>query len=77
MSDWEELDIGELYLKKVRSSAPQRGTDASAGKPKELTPEQYDKALKAEASNRMAALKQSEADRKNKAPKAHPLKPTK
>ena len=77
MSDWEELDTGERFLKKVRSTAPQRGTDASPSKPNKLSPAQYAVAVDTESSSRMDALKKAKADRENKAPKAHPLKPVK
>lgn len=77
MSNWEELDTGELYLKKVRSTAPQRGTNASPSKPKKLSPDQYADAVDTEKSGRMEALKKAKADRENKVPKAHPLKPVK
>ncbi|MEF8730151.1 MAG: hypothetical protein V5B34_18415 [Accumulibacter sp.] len=43
--DWEELDCGELYLKKVRSTRPQRGTNALPGEVKILTPEEYRAAI--------------------------------
>ena len=39
--DREEMDVGELRLKKIKSTAPQRGTNASAGRVKTMTPDEY------------------------------------
>ena len=40
-TEWEELDVGELYLKKVKSTRPQRGTNAQNTRARTLTPEEY------------------------------------
>lgn len=53
--DREEMDVGELRLKKIKSTAPQRGTNASAGRVKTMTPDEYRIVLEKEVLARGAA----------------------